>query len=113
MNENPISDTTFALHLEKLPIILEIPNPDGAAGTGFRAVILEFTDPDGAAGTGSRGEIIPLGGMGWVFGEDVPEKGFQDRHAAAYQTGVDFDDTARKSGLGVTERKCLDKEGKQ
>lgn len=31
MNENLISDTTFALQLEKLPVILEIPNPDGAA----------------------------------------------------------------------------------
>ena len=43
----------------------------------------------------------------------MPEKGFQDRHAAAYQTRVDFDDTVKKSGLGSRERKCLGKEGKQ
>ena len=27
------------------------------------------------------------------FREDVSEKGFQDRHTAAYETGVDFDHT--------------------
>ncbi len=37
----------------------------------------------------------------WVaVGEDVAEEGFQDRHAAADEAGVDFDDAVRGGGRG-------------
>lgn len=34
------------------------------------------------------------------FGEDVSEEGFQDRHAAAYEAGVDFDDAGTEGVSG-------------
>ena len=83
IKENPITDTTIVFQLDEIPVIR------------FRAVIRKLTHPDGAAGSCSPGEIS-LRSERRVFGEDVSEKGFQDRHTAAYEAGVDLDHTVKE-----------------
>ena len=88
MNDNPVSNATIAFQLDELPVIIP------------RAIVRKLTHPYGTAGVGSRGDI-PLGVMWWVLGEDVSEEGFHDRHAAAYETGVDFDHTVKRTSVSI------------
>ena len=88
MNDNPVSDATVAFQLDELPVIIS------------RAVVRKLTHPDGTAGVGSRGNI-PLGVVRRVHGEDVSEEGFHDRHAAAYETGVDFDHPVQRTSVSI------------
>lgn len=95
MDDNPIADTSIALQLDEIPVI----------GSGSRAIVRDFAHPDGTAGRGP-GVIWSGSGERLAFGEDMAEKGFHDGHAAADESGVDFDHTRKqnmnqsKSGIG-------------
>lgn len=75
------------LQLDEIPVIT--PSP----------VVRELAHPDRP---GPRADALL--GLRPRFRKDVSEEGFQDRRAAADETGVDFDDAAedqgRRAGVG-------------
>lgn len=91
------------MHRRPLAAILPFAQLDEVPVVVSRLMVWILAHPDG---DGAGIEMDPLGGrLGWTqlllvgVAEDVPEEGLQDGHAAAYETGVDFDD-AGGEGLG-------------
>lgn len=93
-NSNPVSalpQPSIPPFRNTITRLLPIVHLDEFAIITLRSIIREFTHPNRADPRLHNQPLLRLSVVSWGLAEeDVTEKGFEDGHATAYQTGADF-----------------------